>query len=135
MVGLAAASYYFLLTSTVFAQGGGSGDCPTGTGQGGEFCLPNPLRTTSFVDLVNRLIGYLMLLASPIVAIMVIYGGFQILTAAGDPEKFKNGRQTILYAVIGFAVILLAKAIIAILKQLLGVEGTPNIPTIDNRFQ
>jgi hypothetical protein len=42
---------------------------------------------------------------------MVLIGGFQMITSAGNPEKFKSGRNTILDAVAGFAVVLLAKGV------------------------
>jgi len=103
------------------------------TRTGGEISVSlegvNPLKTTSITALLDRVIGYLMVIASPIVAIMVIVGAFQILTAGGDPEKFKTGKKTILYAVIGFAIVLLARGLIAILHQLLGVQQEATIPT------
>ncbi len=43
-----------------------------------------------------------------------------MLTAGGDPEKFTKGRKTITYAAIGVAVIILANAIIAVVKSVLG---------------
>ena len=55
---------------------------------------------------------------------MVIYGGFQILTAGGTPEKFTTGRKTILYAVIGYGIIIISKGVTLILKQLLGGSGS-----------
>ena len=56
-----------------------------------------------------------------IVGLMVIVGGFLIATAGGSPEKVKNGRNYILYAVIGMMVALFARAIPAIAKRLVGM--------------
>jgi uncharacterized membrane protein YwzB len=41
-----------------------------------------------------------------------MWGGFTILTAAGDEEKVKKGRTVIFHAVLGIIVILLAYAIV-----------------------
>lgn len=120
---------------------GGSGFQPTGGGGGispvgdtGDFTLPNPLQTNSIVELIDRVIFYLTIIASPILAIMIIWGAFQILTAGGDPGKVRTGKQTILYAAVGFGIILLARGLIAILQQLLGVEQRPDITSENFTF-
>ena len=56
-----------------------------------------------------------------LVIIFILIGGFYILTAAGAPERVASGRQFIVWACIGLAVALGAKAIPAIVKALLGV--------------
>ena len=52
--------------------------------------------------------------------LLIVYAGFMIMTAGGNSEKVKKGRDVVLYAVIGFAVILFAQAVVFILKDLLG---------------
>ena len=56
-----------------------------------------------------------------LVIIFILIGGFYILTAAGAPERVASGRQFIVWACIGLAVALGAKAIPAIVKALLGI--------------
>ena len=99
------------LASPVFAQGGANG----------SVTLPNPLggSCTDLVCPLNALINFLYSLAVPICVIMVLVGGFQMVTAAGDPAKFSTGRKTILYAVIGFAVILIAGGVSTLIKNFL----------------
>ncbi len=80
----------------------------------------NPVGTDSFQVVVQKVMSALITIATPIVAIMVLVGGFQILTAGGDPEKFGKGKKTILYAVIGYAVIILADGVVLIIKDILG---------------
>jgi len=38
-----------------------------------------------------------------LVAFFTIFGAFDILTAAGDPEKLKKGRERIMWAMVGLA--------------------------------
>jgi len=52
--------------------------------------------------------------------VMVILGAFTLTTAAGSPEKINKGKDYILYAAIGLIVALLAKAVPALIKSLLG---------------
>ncbi len=44
--------------------------------------------------------------------IMIIIGGIKITTSSGDSNSVKSGRDTIIYAIIGVVVTLLARAII-----------------------
>ena len=53
-----------------------------------------------------------------LVVIFVVWGGFQFLTAAGDTEKITAGRNRIMYAGIGLAIALLARAVPAIVRYL-----------------
>lgn len=55
-----------------------------------------------------------------LVGVFVIIGAFTLVTSAGDPQRTKSGRDYILYAAIGMAVALLAKAVPAIIRGLLG---------------
>ena len=56
-----------------------------------------------------------------VVALFIAMGGFTIATAAGTPEKVASGRNYILYALVGLAVALLAKALPSLVKALLGI--------------
>jgi len=67
-----------------------------------------------------KIISFLQTIALVILSIMVLYGGFQMMTAGGEPEKFTKGRQTLLYAVIGIAVVLVATGVANIVKSLFG---------------
>ncbi|MBI2036927.1 MAG: hypothetical protein HYT14_01030 [Candidatus Liptonbacteria bacterium] len=94
------------------------------SGQAGGATIPNPLAADSITGVLDSIMTYFIMIGAPIVAIMVIYGGFQILTAGGEPEKFTTGRKTILYAVIGYGIIIISKGVTLILKQLLGGSGS-----------
>lgn len=101
-----------IFVKIAFAQSiGGSGNNGTD--------LPNPLGTTSAAAVLQKIITYLITISIPIVTIMVLIGAFQILFAGGDTEKFTTGRRTIIYAAVGFAIVLAGTGIIAIIKQLL----------------
>jgi hypothetical protein len=53
------------------------------------------------------------------VALLVIWGGFTIATAGGAPDKVGQGRNFILYAMIGLALALLSRAIPALVRALI----------------
>lgn len=79
----------------------------------------DPLHGATIEGLLERIIRWLRNIAAPIAAGMIIYGAYQMLFAAGDPEKFKVGRQTILYTVIGYAIIWIGWGITKIIEEFL----------------
>lgn len=92
---------------------------PAALANSGPITLQNPL--TGCNDLscpVTAVINFLFTIAIPLCGIMVLVGGFQMMTAAGNPEKFGTGKKTILYAVIGFVVILLAGSVAALIQSI-----------------
>jgi hypothetical protein len=115
----------FLASTIFFFEGvnvafGDNVQGAAGTG-GSSITLTNPLgNTTSFNTVLQNVGTFLILVAVPLCGIMVIVGGFQMITAAGKPEQFSTGRKTLIYAAIGFVVVLLATSIVPLLKSILG---------------
>ena len=68
--------------------------------------------------IVQKIVNWKFLLILVILAI--IFGAYQILFAAGDPEAFKKGRMTIVYAIIGLALVLIADIIVDIVNEIVG---------------
>mgnify|MGYP001614511067 CR=1 FL=1 len=66
--------------------------------------LPNPLGTSDFRVIVGRIVQILTGGAGTLGLLVFIYGGFQWLTAAGNPEKIKKGKDILLWAVVGMVV-------------------------------
>ncbi len=54
--------------------------------------------------------------------IMIIYGGFTKLTAAGDAEKEAKAMKILEAGIIGFVIIVLAPLIVNIITSLLGAK-------------
>ena len=83
----------------------------------------NPLKYNSFGELVKSIINFIFTIALVVVPIVIIVGGFYLVTAGGDPNKVQSAKNIILYAIIGFVVIMLSKGLIEVLKQAMGVKG------------
>lgn len=64
---------------------------------------------SSIVELILKISGVLMTLAAGIAVIMLIYGGIIYAMAAGDEDKIKNAKRTMIWSVIGLVVAILAK--------------------------
>jgi membrane-associated HD superfamily phosphohydrolase len=62
--------------------------------------------------------------------IFVIYAGFSYITSSGDPAKTKRALQILMYALIGIAIAVLAKALINFVTGWVGVnQGQGIFPT------
>ena len=62
---------------------------------------------TSIIGIVQFILGFLGLLA----VIIVLYAGFQWMTAAGNEEKVTSARATLTAGLIGLVIILAAYAL------------------------
>lgn len=86
--------------------------------------IPNPLgEGTTLLDVINRFIDYALVLLVPLSIIMVLLTGFFYMTAGGNEEKVKRAHQTLIWTIIGIAIVLLAKSAQLIIETALGVEG------------
>jgi len=59
-------------------------------------------------QIVGRIINVLLGFLGVIFLVLVIYGGFLWMTASGNEEKVKKGRDLIIHASIGLAIVLFA---------------------------
>lgn len=70
-------------------------------------------------DIVGRAIDYLFLIGVIMAPLIILIGAFMFFTAAGDPTRAQAAKKVIIWAVIGLAILLFAKAIIGIVQYLL----------------
>ncbi len=78
-------------------------------------CLPGYFG--NILQAMIPLIGFLAF-------IMVLVGGFKILTSSGDPKGMAGGKQTISLAVAGIALSIVSWLILVIIKNTTGVDVT-----------
>jgi len=84
--------------------------------------LQSPISAGSIYDVLQSILGWLFKLSIPLVAIIAVWAGFSFMTAAGEPEKIKKARGILLYAAIGFAVILVSNGVVYLVGDILGVK-------------
>lgn len=64
------------------------------------------------VSIVTGLIQYALIFVAILAVVFAIYGGVLYITSGGDSEKTTKARNTILYAVLGVILVVLAYAIV-----------------------
>ncbi len=85
--------------------------------------LPNPiLGATTLTDVLTKIVNYLNLIVDPLIVLMVLWGGLQILMGGADEAKFKEGKNTIKYAAIGAIVIICASGLVYLVAEVMKVS-------------
>ena len=100
-----------------FSQGSGS-DVQKGLNDQnlkGAFGSGGLLGATDATDLITKVIKLLLLLCFGVAVMFVIIGGYFYITSAGNEETAEKGKKTLINAIIGIVVIVLAYAIINVI--------------------
>jgi len=71
-----------------------------------------PEQSNDIKATLSNILTYILGFLSIIAIGFAIYGGFQILTAAWDEDKVKKGKTTLINALIGIFVIMMAWSIV-----------------------
>ena len=74
---------------------------------------------TDLEELINEIMKWLLIFSLTLAPLMILLGGFYMLTSAGEPRRAMQGKTIITWAVIGLAVILFAKAFTSIITSIL----------------
>lgn len=86
----------------------------------GAIKLDNPLgQNATIQSVLKRVFNQLAWLLTFVIPIIIIIGAFQMMFAAGNPEKFATGQKTITYAIIGYVIVLMANGLISIVTRIL----------------
>lgn len=100
--------------------------CPNGkTAAGGNLSncpdLNNNLNKNDLMTTLNNIINVVIGVIGFIAVIVIILGGVQYTTSAGESAKVKKAKDTIMYGIIGLIVALLAYSIVNfVLSNLFG---------------
>lgn len=82
-----------------------------------EIGLPNS--TTDVGSGITKIIQLLFVLIGSLAVIFMIIGGLQITTAAGNPARLKQGRESVIYAAVGLVVSMGAYALVTFISSTL----------------
>ena len=87
----------------------------------GNNAIKNDSNKNDLMQTVNTIINVVIGVIGFVAVVVIILGGVQYTTSAGDPGKVKKAKDTILYGIVGLVVALLAFAIVNfVLSSILG---------------
>jgi len=83
--------------------------------------LDNPLNATSFEAVINSIINFVFYIGMALVPLGIVVSAFYFFTAAGDVQQVGNAKKILFYTLLGLAILLLSKALGAILTGILHI--------------
>ena len=95
-------------------------------------CVVNDIATLACLEIIiKNLLNIAVRLAGMAAFIMLIVGGFQFLTAGGDPKRTQAASSTLTYAIFGLVAVIAAWFILLLIEKFTGVKITEfDIPEI-----
>lgn len=108
LAAVAAVSIGFFTTPAAFAACGSAKECvSSGVDSAGGSGAP-----TDVNGLIKTIVNLLLFVLGAISVIMIIIGGFKYTTSQGDSSSLSSAKNTILYAVVGLVVAIMAYSIV-----------------------
>jgi len=73
-------------------------------------------------DVVSATLPYIYVFSGLGLLMMLILGGIELMTAAGDPKKIESGYGRIKTGVIGFFIVFLSYMVVKVVEVVLGIK-------------
>lgn len=73
-------------------------------------------------DVVSAMLPYIYVFSGFGLLLMLILGGIELMTAAGDPKKVESGYGRIKTGVIGFFIVFLSYMVVKVVEVVLGIK-------------
>ena len=83
-----------------------------GTGTQNNSCGADGKQTCGLADVIKDVINVLLFIIGALSVIMIIVGGIRYVISNGDSSQITSAKNTIMYAVFGLIIALLAYAIV-----------------------
>lgn len=74
-------------------------------------------------DLINRVNLFLIPFASIILFFVFVWGGYDFLTSAGNPDKISSGKMKMTTGIIGFILLILSYVLARFVGLIFGLDG------------
>lgn len=91
-----------------------------GTGAGITPEGPPDYGSQDVLDILDRVINYAFGILLVFVVLMIIISGWMFVTAGGNPERITSARKFLMFALIGLAIAVLAKGLVALVQMVIG---------------
>ncbi len=79
--------------------------------------LTPPISATSIPDVLERLANFIFTLTLYFLPVVIVLAGIFFVTASGNPEQIEKGKKLIIYGLIGFVVVLMARGLINLFRE------------------
>jgi len=84
-----------------------------------QLIIEDRLGPSTVWELLDLIFRWLFWLSIPITVIMILIAAITLITSSGEKEKLKKAKDTILYALLGFSIVILANGIPPLIMQII----------------
>ena len=84
-------------------------------------CYCNPLLGDGLESITGSIINFIFKISIVVVPVLVVYGAFMIITAAGDADKIKQAKAIIFWTLVGFVLVLLSRGVADLIEVIIGI--------------
>lgn len=89
-----------------------------------QVSIDDPLDNTTVIQIIDAIMdNFLAPIGFGLAAIMIIWGGILYMTAGGNEQRVSAAKRTIMWAIVGFAIVISAKFIIDLIEYVLESSG------------
>jgi hypothetical protein len=74
--------------------------------------------TTDVENIITKVIGWFFGITGALAVLFIIYGGVLYIVSAGNSDRQKQAKQTLIWAVIGLAVVVLSYFIVSLVLNI-----------------
>jgi len=86
---------------------------------GGPIEFKSPIGNMSIEEFLYKIASAIFILSLVVAPLMLVIAGVLFVTSGGNPQQIDTAKRLILYTLIGFVIILIARGIIQLLKPIL----------------
>lgn len=79
---------------------------------------------TDLTGIIIKILNFALGIAFLIAVLMLVFGGFRYITSAGNEETASKGKQTIVNALIGIAIVILSYVIVQVVSRTVSSAGS-----------
>jgi len=103
------------ITVPIVSLAGDSDGAPCDLKEEGK--LWNPIKVCNLADFVKTILEGVIKIGIPVIALALVYTGFLFVAARGNEEKLTKAKKSLLYTVIGAAILLGSWAIAILISE------------------
>lgn len=111
--GLAAAVISIAFVSFIATSLGGS------AGDSGQHLVLSPLPNLAGTNVIQTLLSIALGIIGAVSVLIMVIGGIKYVLSQGDPQATARAKNTVIYALIGLIVVILAQSIVSLVVHLL----------------
>jgi len=80
--------------------------------QGAGNAVTGSSKTSDLTAVIKLVVNIMLFIIGAVAVIMIVVGGIKYTVSNGNPEQIKNAKNTIMYAIVGIVLAILAYAIV-----------------------